>query len=160
MISGTKGIILDAMQLNRIFKHPLQINENFIINDNLESGTIRIYEPTGGSLNIQQLYTGYGNVKGAVLVAESIINDIFNGEEEKGIFVHKIICEYGYEFLIQPIIEQILYFAGFYESHSLVRILDRDYEKLYPYAPKVFAGFQKMNRVYEYQLPDSLYDVL
>jgi len=160
MIDGTKGVLLDSMQLERITQHPIQIKESFVVNDNLEAGTIRIYETTGGSLNIQQLYTGYGNVKGAVLVAESIINDIINGEEEKGIFVHKIICEYGYEFLIQPIIEQILHFAGFYESHSLVRILDRDYEKLSPYAPEVFAGFQKMNRVYEYQLPDSLYDVL
>ncbi len=152
LISGTKGIILDAMQLKRIVEHPIQIKESFIINDNLESGTLRVYEPTGGSLNIQQLYTGYDNVKGAVLVAESIINDIFNEEKEKGIFVHKIICEYGYEYLAQHMIEQVLHFARFYKGHSLVRISDREYEKWFSYSQKTFAGFEKINRVYECQL--------
>lgn len=159
MINGTKGIILDALQLNRIAEHPIRINESFIINDNLESGTLRVYEPTGGSLNIQQLYTGYGHVSGAVLVLEVTINGVFKDEtinngfkEEEGVFIHKIFCEYGYESLIQPVIYQILHFAGFYMSHPLIRISDREYEKWVSYSQKAFAGFQRMNRVYECQL--------
>lgn len=150
------GLPLDTMQCIRIQEHPIQIEEPLIIIDNLESGRIRLYEYTGEkSLHIQQLIYGNCNNKNVVLVAEAVINSHWKDE---GVFIHKISCEDGYEYLIEPIISQILHFSFFYETYQSVGMLDREYEHWYPHAKEALADFQKVNRVYEYQLPGGVLD--
>lgn len=149
MIDGTNGLLMDSMQLMRIEEHPIEIDEKLIVIDNLEAGTLRLYEYTNGSLNIQQLFSGNGNIKGAVLVAEIIINALWKDE---GIFIHKILCNYGYEKLVNPMINQILHFCDFYDCYNSVGISDREFEKWFPYAKETLSKFLKINRVYEYSI--------
>lgn len=149
MIDGTNGLLMDSMQLMRIEEHPIEIDENLIVIDNLEAGTLRLYEHTNGSLNVQQLFIGYGNIKGAVLVGEIIINALW---KEEGVFIHKIFCEYGYEKLVNPMINQILYFTNFYDCYNSVGISDKEYENSFPYAKETLSKFHKINRVYEYSI--------
>lgn len=144
---------MDTMQYMRIQEHPLVVDGvvgNIIIIDNLEVGTLRLYEYIGGSLQIQQLIYGNCNDKNVILVAEAVINSHWKDE---GVFIHKIFCEDGYEHLAEPIIYQILHFADFYEIYQSVGILEREYSLWFPYAREALADFQKINRVYEYRLP-------
>lgn len=141
---------VNNMQFMRIKEHPLQIDDNLIVIDNLEGGRLRLYEHTDGPVNIQPLI--YGNeesCKNAVMVAEIIIN---NSWQKDNVFIHKISCEYGYEHLITPMIDQVLHFAFFYDGYESVMISDREFEKWMPYAKDVFTDFRKVNRVYEYCL--------
>lgn len=135
------------MQLMRIEKHPFQIEEMFVVVDNLESGELRIYEHISGSLNVQHLLSGYREIENCVLVAKAIINDWWNDKE---IFIHNVFCEYGCEFLIEPILCQIINFLEFYDLYSIIRISDVEYERLFPYAKEPLTGFKKENRVYIY----------
>lgn len=141
---------MDTMQYMRIKEHPLIVNGDIIIIDNLESGTLRLYDYFGESLHIQQLIYGNCDHANVALVAEAIINSHW---KEEGVFIHKIFCEDGYKYLVQPMIYQILHFANFYEIYQSIGMLDREYELWFPYAKEALADFQKMNRVYEYQLP-------
>lgn len=144
------ALSINTMQFMRIQEHPLQINDNLIVIDNLEGGRLRLYEHTDGPLYIQPLI--YGNeesCKNAVMVAEIIINDSWR---EDNVFVHKIFCEHGYEQLITPMIDQVFHFAYFYGGYESVMISDREFEKWMPFAKDVFSDFRKVNRVYEYSL--------
>ncbi len=142
---------LDTMQYMRIQEHPIQIEEPLIVIDNLEAGTLKLYEHTGEkALQIQQLIYRNCNDKNVTLVAEAVINSHWKDE---GVFIHKISCEDGYEYLAEPMIYQILHFADFYEIYQSVGILDREYEHWYSHAKGALTDFKKVNRVYEYQLP-------
>ena len=141
---------MDTMQYMRIQDHPLQVTDSLIIIDNLEAGTLRLYEHTEGPLYIQQLIYGNCTYKNVALVAEVIINSNWKDE---GVFIHRISCEDGYEYLIEPMIYQVLRFADFYDNYQSVAILEREYDQWYPHAKEALADFQKVNRVYEKQLP-------
>lgn len=144
------ALSINNMQFMRIQEHPLQIDDNMIVIDNLEGGRLRLYEHTDGPLNIQPLI--YGNeesCKNAVMVAEIIINDAW---QKDNVFVHKFFCEHGYESLIPPMIDQVLHFALFYGTYESVIISDMEFEKWFPYAKEALANFKKVNRVYEYVL--------
>lgn len=140
----------DSMQLMRFEHYPIKTEEKFIVVDNLENGELRIYEHINGSLNVQQLLSGYGKIDNCVLVAKIIINELW---KEKGIFIHKIFCEHGYEeLLIGPMIIQVLRFCQFYDGYQAVGISDREYETWFPYAKEPLTWFMKENRVYECQI--------
>lgn len=144
------ALSINNMQFMRIQEHPIQIKDSLIVIDNLEGGRIRLYEQTGGPVNIQQLICGNEErCKNAMLVAEIIINDSWQGEN---VFIHKISCEYGYEQLITPMIDQVLHFAYFYGGYESVMISDTEFEKWMPHAKDVLIDFQRVNRVYEYRL--------
>lgn len=138
-------------QCQRLKNHPLGIEGDFIVIDNLEAGEIKIYEYTGGFLNILPLIYRQ-SCPNAIPVAEAIINDQW---KDNAVFIHRISCEYGYEDLVQPMIHQILHFADFYKDYQSVGMADRGYEHWFPYAKGALAGFHKVNRVYEYQIQGS-----
>lgn len=71
-------MLIDPMQSMRIAKHPIPIKENLIVSDNLEAGTLRIYEPLNGPVIIQQLFSQYNNICNAVPVAEITINSLWS----------------------------------------------------------------------------------
>lgn len=139
--------MIDPMQLMRISEHSIDINDNLIIYDDLEHGTLRIYEQTGnGPVTVQQLASESMNIKNAVPIAQIIISSLWKDE---GVFIHKVLCEFGYENLVEPMINQVLNYATFYNQFEVIGILDREYERWFSYAP-ILKGFQKNNRVYEY----------
>lgn len=144
------ALFINTMQFMRIQEHPIQIDDNLMVIDNLEGGRLRLYEHTEGPVNIQQLICGNEECcKNAVMVAEIIINATC---QKKDVFIHKVFSEYGYELLISPMIDQVFHFAFFYGGYKSVMISDREFEKCLPYAGDVLADFQKVNRVYEYRL--------
>lgn len=145
---------MDTMQYMRIKEHPLHVSDSLVIIDNLEAGTLRLYEHTDGPLYIQQLIYGNCDYKNVTQVAEAVINSNWKDE---GVYIHRIFCEDGYEHLVQPMIYQILLFADFYNYQSIA-MLDREYKHWYPHAKEALADFRKINRVYEYQLPGGVLD--
>lgn len=153
MMNNTNGMLIDSMQLLRITEHPIHIKENLIVFDNLEAGTLRIYEQLDGPVNVQQLFTRYHSVKNAVLVSEVVINSLWKDE---GVFMHKIFCEQGREYLLNPMIDQVLHFANFYDCFNSVGISDNEYMKWLDYAKETLSSFQKINRIYEHSILDEL----
>lgn len=150
MISGANRMPINSMQQMRYKEHPIQIKEPVLVLDELESGTLWIYEQLDGPVNILQAISHYNNVANAVLVAEAVIN---SGWREESVFIHKIFCEHGHEeSVIQPIIDQILHFADFYDCYQSVGISELEYNKCLPFAKDSLADFEKISRVYEYQL--------
>lgn len=133
------------MQLMRIGQYPFQTEESFIVMDNLENGELRVYEHIKGSLNIQQLLTGFEVPGNAVWVAKITINELW---KEKGVFIHKISCEHGFEYLAEPMVYQVLDYIEFYYEYQAVGISDREYHSWLPYAGKALDNFKRENRVY------------
>lgn len=125
MLNGTNGMLIDPMQSMRISEYPINIKENLIVFDNLEASTLRIYEPMDGPVIVQQLFTRYNSIKNAVLLTEIVINSNWKNE---GVFIHKIFCEHGYEYLVNPMVEHILHFADFYDCYNTIGISDIEYE--------------------------------
>ena len=121
----------DSMQLMRISEHPIDISDNLIIYDDLEHGALRIYEQIGGPVTVQQLAAQFVTIRNAVPLVEVVVTSIWKEEE---VFIHKISFNYGYENLVEPVINQILHFAGFYSQYESVAISDREYERLIPYS--------------------------
>lgn len=156
MINSTNGTVINPMQLKRINKYPFRIypadenaTGNYIIDNNLESGHIRVYEKLDGISTVQQLTASIGEPANAVLVAEATIGALWQPE---GVFIHKINCEHGYENLVRPIIEQIVHFATFYDCYKSVRISERERENWFIYAGGILADFYQKGRTYIYQI--------
>ena len=147
MMNGTNGMLIDPMQSMRIAKHPIQIKENLIVFDNLEAGTLRIYEQMDGPVSVQQLFTRYKSIRNAVLVAEIIINSNW---KSNGVFIHKVFYEDGYKSLVEPMVYQVLHFSDFYSCYESVAISDREYEKCLPNAKEALADFQQEESIYIY----------
>ena len=144
--------MVDSMQLMRISEHPICISdsfENLIIYDNLEHGRLSIYEQIGGPVTVQQFESQFTTINNAALLAEIIINSNW---KEESVFIHQISCNYGYENLVEPMINQVLHFAGYYSQFESVSITNREFEKWFSHAKDVLTNFQKINRVYEYYL--------
>ena len=144
--------MIDPMQLKRISEHPIVISdnlENLIVYDDLEHGTLRIYEQIGGPVTIQQLESQFTTINNAVLLAEVVINSIWRETE---LFVWKVSCEYGHENLIESLLNHVLCFASYYNQYESIAISDREYEKTVSYAPDALKNFQKINRTYVYFL--------
>ena len=144
--------MVDSMHLMRISEHPIAISDNLdnlIIYDDLEHGALRIYEQIGGPVTVQQFAEKFATIKNVILIVEVVVNSIWKEEE---VFIHEISFNYGYENLVEPVINQILHFAGFYSQYESVAISDREYERLIPYAKDVLAKFQKINRTYAFYL--------
>lgn len=141
--------MIDSMQLMRISKHPIDINdsfENLIVYDDLEHGRLSIYEQIGGPVTVQQFESQFTVINNAALLAEVVINSNW---KEDSVFIHQISCNYWYENLVEPMINQVLHFAGYYSQFESVAITDREFEKWFPYAKDVLSNFQKVNQVYE-----------
>ena len=142
----------NSMQLMRISKHPIDISDNLdnlIIYDDLEHGALRIYEQIEGPVTVQQLAAQFVTIRNAAPLVEVVVTSIWKEEE---VFIHEISFNYGYENLVEPVINQILHFAGFYSQYESVAISDREYERLIPYAKDVLAKFKKINRTYVFYL--------
>lgn len=110
------GLPMDeSLRLMRIRRYPVQLGENMIVVDRLEaSGTIRIYENTGGALNVPMDMDAYGmecntNVVKVAEISVSVTS------EEKRVELDRLYCEYGYnDELVPALLDQVMNFADFY----------------------------------------------
>lgn len=149
MVNGTNGIVVAPMQLMRIERYPIKIDDNLIAVDNLEEGTLNLYEYVNGILNIQQLFAEENNCKNVISVAQITINDT----EEKGmVCIEKVTCCYGYENLAYAMIYQVVNFGKFYGSCKSVVISESEREKWFLYAGGILADFHKKGSKYVYQI--------
>jgi hypothetical protein len=149
MVNGTNGIVVAPMQLMRIERYPIKIDDNLIAVDNLEEGTLNLYEYVNGILNIQQLFAEENKCKNVISVAQITINDT----EEKGeIYIEKITCCYGYENLAYSMIYQVINFGKFYESCKSIMISENERDKWFLYAGGILADFHKKDKKFVYQI--------
>ena len=58
MVNGTNGIVVAPMQLMRIERYPIKIDDNLIAVDNLEEGTLNLYEYVNGILRSEERRVG------------------------------------------------------------------------------------------------------
>ncbi len=147
MLEKIKNLKSKNMHCEMIAKQLIQIKEKIIVVNALENGEIRVYELIGGSLNIQQLTTGFDVPDNVSLVSKIIVNELW---KEKGLFIHKILCKNGYENLAETMIYQVLDFAEFHNQYQTVGISDREYERWFPYAKNALKNFNRENRTYVY----------
>lgn len=111
-------------QLTRIAEHPLQINRNMVVLDNLEKGALRIFEPDG-PVYVKHL-SGVDYITGAKLVGEIRMTFLL---EEKGVLINHVSCEKGYEELARPMIDQVKHFVEFYDEFEKVGMVDSVHQK-------------------------------
>lgn len=149
MVNGTNGIVVAPMQLMRIERNPIKIDDNLIAVDNLEEGTLKLYEYVNGIINIQQLFVNENNCKSVIPVAQIAIY----GSEGKGdICIEKVSCCYGYENLAYALIYQVVNFGRFYEFCKSIVISESEREKWFLYAGGILADFHKKDNKYVYQI--------
>ena len=149
MIDGINGIKVNPMQLLRLQKYPLKTDDNLIAVDNLEEGKLKIYEYTGGFLNMTQLFADEINCSNLTLVAEITIND---AEQQGDIVIEKIYCCYGYENLAAHMIHQVVNFVKFYECCKSALISEIERENWFLYAGGILSDFHKKDNRYVYQV--------
>ena len=149
MLNGINGIKINPMQLLRLQKYPIKIDDNLIAIDNLEEGSLKIYEYTGGFLNITRLFADEINCSNLTLVAEITIYD---AEQQGDIGIEKIYCCYGYENLAIHMIHQAVNFVKFYECCKSVSVSENERENWFLYAGGVLADFHKRDSRYVYQV--------
>ena len=104
---------LRSMRIRKSPKIQLE-NENMFVVDNLEStGIIRIMEHLSGTLYTPVESDGMDECPAnAVLLAEIRVSGL---TETKTIKVDSIMCEYGFDDLAHTLMQQVLYFAKFYD---------------------------------------------
>lgn len=104
----------ENMRKLRLSEHKINISGNFMVEDDLEiNGTLKVYEYLGGVI---PMHLKPSEMSNAVLVASVTITARHDLKECRLV---KIFHEYGYDFLANPMLEQVLYFADFY-GYSLV----------------------------------------
>lgn len=113
----------DSLRLMRIKKSPIKSDENLLIVDWLESGFLRLYEYTGGSIYILGDAPEISDCNNVAMVAELTVS---LRPERKEVKIERIFSEFGYEY--EVLMKSLLkHFADFY-NYSIV-LLDLRKEK-------------------------------
>ena len=117
----------------------MKIKENgtFLVNNNLRSGVLQVFEIMGNVATLQDLY--YRKSEDVAIVAEIIVNDLFTEKkmppigdevayEDDKLFIHKIRCEMGYESIADELVKELILFAKDY-GYAEVVLLKNEYQK-------------------------------
>lgn len=136
---------VDCMQLMRIAKHPIRIQDDLIVVNDLEHGNLKLYECDGGPMDIHLLFSDVDEWKNAALVAKITI-DI--SEQNDYVVIRSIFCEKGFEHLAAAMIDQVISYAKFYASFKSVRISENKKERWFFYAASVLKDFIKKDEGY------------
>ena len=140
-----KASDVNCMQLMRITKYPINIQDDLIVANELEYGILKLYECTGGPLDMHLLFADIEEWKNAALVAKIKINE---SEQKDYIVITDVFCERGYEHLAAPMIDQAVSYAKFYEPFRSVRISEDKKERWFFDAGSVLQGFFKQGEGY------------
>lgn len=156
MINMTNETAIYPLQIERIQDHPFHIYQtdenaavNYIINDNLETGKLKVYENLGGILTIQQLTADIGEPANAVLLAEITTGASWQNES---VLIHSINCEYGHEYLVKAMLEQVVHYAKFYECYKSVRISAKEREEWFIDAGGILSDFYQKGKTCIYKI--------
>lgn len=149
-MNRAKASDIDCMQLMRIIEHPIKINDDLIVVDELETGSLKLYECAGGPLDIHHLFTDIDAWKNAALVAKITIDQL---DRDSHLSIRNIFCERGYEHLAAPLIYHVISFGKFYDSFQSVRIAEDKREQWFLHAGGVLQDFhRKDDGYYEYHI--------
>lgn len=140
-----KAADVDCMQLMRIAKYPIRMQDDLIVANELEHGILKIYECEGGPLDMHLLFVDVDEWKNAALVAKITI-DI--SDQKDYIVISSIFCERGFERLAAAMIDQVISYAKFYASFKSVRISEDKKERWFFYAASVLEDFSKKGEGY------------
>lgn len=158
------GMLINPVQIMRIKEgNTLEHLGMCVIDDNLEMGVLRVYDPMEGSIIIQTLDDPRMN-KGLFKCCEIIVNNLCttqeilpfcNGKQITGnekLWLHSVEVEYGYEENIPFLIEHVIDFARFY-GYKQIGMSKKTHEKLSSIDEDIVNGFEDDgNGVYECQL--------
>lgn len=111
---------MEEMRLKRIANHPLDVKGNYIVMDNLEGGTIKVFLHTDEdyALNIQ-FYNNEICLTGVTLVGKISISV---SEEEKAVLIDELYYSEGHEELRNALVNQVKRFANFYGKYENIGI--------------------------------------
>lgn len=112
----------EFLRTMRIGRHPLQVDENIIVYDRLESeGVIRLYDYLGGAFYTPMNAYEMDSCKNAVLVAEISISI---RKDTKEIYIDRLFCEYGYDFE-HTMFQQVISLADLFDFRVCVLNLQK-----------------------------------
>ena len=158
------GMLINPMQVMRIKEgNTLEYLGMCVIDDNLEMGVLRVYDPMEGSIIIQTLVDPRMN-KGLFMCCEIIVNNLWTTQEilpfgngkqiigDEKLWIHSVKVEYGYEEIIPSLIRHVIDFARFY-GYEQISMSKKTHEKLSSIDEDIVNGFEDDgNGVYECQL--------
>lgn len=109
----------DSLMGLRIKRYPLQLSENILIYDRLESeGILLLYEYTGGGVYLPMTLHELKDCENTVLIAGVSVS-VFTSE--KLVYVDRYFSQLGYEEYISILLGYIDLFARFYDySNSIL----------------------------------------
>lgn len=112
-------------QSMRISKHPIKIEGNIVVLDSLEIGNLCIFEPHFNPVYVKHSSEGCA-IEGAELIGKIETNIL---PEERAVLITEIYCKDGYEELVEAMIDQVEFFADYYEDFDKVGMTDFVYKK-------------------------------
>lgn len=113
-------------QSTRITKHPLKIENNMLVLDSLETGSMSIFEPDGSKV-VYVEHSPDGCVTGGTNLIGEIKTEILL--EKKAVLVTEIYCKDSYEELVKAMIDQVEFFVEYYEGFDKMEMSDSVLEK-------------------------------
>ena len=125
-----------CLRETRIKRYPLQVDENIIVHDRLESeGIIRLYDYVGGVFHTPMNSYEMSHCKNAVLIAEISVTI---QQEKKEIHVDRLFCEYGYCFE-HTLFQQVLALADLFNFRVSILNLTKCKRPCGPFCAKCRA---------------------
>ena len=111
-IQKNKEVLNDDQWHSRVAECPLECNDNILIEDRLEKGCIRIYDYTGGAIELPNSLHDMQDCKNAPLVAWMSVAIL---PKRKEVWLEDADCNYGYDMYMSLIVKRVLHFAKFYQ---------------------------------------------
>ena len=123
-IQKNKGVLNDDQWHERVNECSLKCNDNIFIEDRLEKGFIKIYDYTGGGVDLPNGLYDMKNCMNAPLVAWMSVAIL---PERKEVWLEDIGCHYGYDMYMTLIETRVMHFVDFYDmKFCLLDLIKKD----------------------------------
>lgn len=111
-IQKNKQVLNDDQWHERINDCSLKCNDIILVEDRLEKGFIKIYDPIGGAVDFPNGLYDMSNCMNAPLVAWASVAILLGRKE---VWFEDAGCNYGYDMYMSLITKRVLHFAKFYQ---------------------------------------------
>ena len=122
-IQKNKQALNDDQWHARIGECPLGCNDSILVEDRLEKGIIRIYDYTGGAVDLPVGLYDMEGCRNVPLVAWMSVA-VLPGKKE--VWFENARCNYGYEMYMSIIVKRVLHFAEFYNMRFCISDLGKE----------------------------------